>query len=149
MEITLWFWVWFALAIFFSVAEVFTVSFFMLPFAIGAVGAEASQLFGVPLAGQVIVFFALSVLSLLIVRPFAKKVTQKSPTSSSGIDRILNKEGVLIRPITPDEPFGRLHILGEDWLCAADDGVSSFEVGQPALVVRVDGTKAMIRHVTN
>ena len=57
----IWRWIWLAGAVTFGIAELATAgAFFMLPFAIGALGASILAFLGVPLVFQWIVFAVVS-----------------------------------------------------------------------------------------
>ncbi len=139
----IWFWVWVALAAILIVAEIFTVTFFLLPFGIGAAVAALLEFLGVGIAWQWIAFVSVSAVLLVLLRRYASHFTHEPPMRT-GVDRLIGKPGVVIEELVPDSPTGQVRIEREEWRADAS-GREVLPVGTRVLVERVDGTHLIVR----
>ena len=72
MENEVWRWLWTCSAVVFSLAEVFTAGFFLLPFAIGAAAAAVLAWVDAHILWQWLVFFVGSAVSFVYLRRFVR-----------------------------------------------------------------------------
>lgn len=135
---------WIAIAIGFAVAEMISITFYMMPFSLGGAVAFVALILGAPPVLQFVLFITVSIVALVLLRPFAKRVTRKSPEQTSAIDRFADAVGVITQPVEAPGGYGRVTVLGEDWLCAALDPDDSCAVGTKVTVDHVDGTKLIV-----
>ncbi len=135
-------WFWAILAVALCIGEMINLSFFMLPFAIGCVAAAIASLFGVELAWQIAIVAVVGVACLLIMRPFAKRVTRPEP-QKSGINRLIGKEAVITAAIEPGAS-GKARVGTEDWLAKAADPKTAMAQGSTAVVESVDGVHVVV-----
>ena len=86
--------IWLIILVLFGIGEAVTVGLTSIWFALGALGALIVSQLGLGFWPQIITFLILSALSMLLVRPFAKKVLQPgySPTNA---DRIIGATGLV------------------------------------------------------
>ena len=91
---------WLALLIILLIIEIITVGLTSIWAAGGALAALLLNILGVPLAGQIIVFFVVTFVLLYFTRPFAVKYinTQRVKTNYEGI--IGKKDGDILEPDT-------------------------------------------------
>ncbi len=73
MEALPWFWIWIVAAAVLFIGEMLSLSFFLLPFAVGAVVAAVISVTGLDLVWQLVAFFAVSIVVLAALRPFARR----------------------------------------------------------------------------
>ncbi|MDD6526903.1 MAG: NfeD family protein, partial [Oscillospiraceae bacterium] len=76
MNVNNLFWVWIALAVIFGVVEAATAQIVTIWFAVGSVGALIANVVGAGTTIQLVVFVAVSILTLIIARPYLKKFTR-------------------------------------------------------------------------
>ncbi len=138
-----WFWVWVMLAAILLIAEIFTVTFFLLPFAIGAAAAAVLEYLGVSVGWQWIAFIVVSASLLVILRRYGDRITHEPPVRT-GVDRLLGKRGVVIEQVTSHTSEGRVRIEREEWRADSVDG-SMLPVGTAVTVERIDGTHLVVR----
>ena len=138
-----WFWVWLGLAAVFSIAELFTAGFFLLPFGIGAAVAALLNVLSVPLGWQWVAFIGASALSLLLLRRVAERITHESPQMTGG-NRLIGKRGVVIETLDHGSGQGRVRVDREDWRADAP-GNEPLAAGTHVIVVRVEGTHLVVR----
>ena len=99
----LWFWFWVVLAAILIVGEIFTAGFFLLPFGVGAVVSAAGTWFGLGPVGQWLLFLAISVPGLLLIRRFADRVTEGAEPLRVAGDRTLGRVGLVLQAIQPHQ----------------------------------------------
>ena len=137
-----WFWVWLGLAAMFSIAELFTAGFFLLPFGIGAALAAVLNLLGVSVGWQWVAFIGGSFAALLPMRHLAERITHESPQLTGG-NRLIGKRGVVIEALDHGTGQGRVRVDREEWRADAP-GYEPMAVGAPVTVVRIEGTHLVV-----
>ena len=104
------------------ILEVSSGTFYLMCFAIGAVGAVVVSLMGTPLWLQVLVFSVISAVSVFCVRPLLVKClhpVQKERLSNASA--LVGRQGVVIEPISAERP-GYVRIDGDEWRAVTADG---------------------------
>ncbi len=137
-------WAWAVLALLLLVAEVFVSGFVLIGFAIGAAAASVVAFLDYSILWQVLVFVAASLLTLLLMRPLANRLTRQAEPNFVGIDRVLGKQAVVLLEINPLHARGRVRVEREEWQAAsADAGV--IPAGTVVTVLGVEGTRLIVR----
>ena len=144
MGSSLWL-IWFIIAAFFIVAEIFTAGFFLFWFGIGAAVGGILALFGVGLVWQLIGFIGVSLILFLASRRFAERFSKKQPPGI-GADRLIGRRGLVLEAIDNIENKGRVRIDKEEWRAESVDGTAIPE-GARVEVVRLEGTHALVRTI--
>ena len=104
------------------ILEVSSGTFYLMCFAIGAVGAVVVSLMGTPLWLQVLVFSAISAVSVFCVRPLLVKClhpVQKERLSNASA--LVGRQGVVVEPISAERP-GYVRVDGDEWRAVTADG---------------------------
>ncbi|MCL2024256.1 MAG: NfeD family protein [Coriobacteriia bacterium] len=141
MDAVPWFWIWVVLAAALCIVEMLTLGFFLLPFAIGAAVAAIANFFGANLAIQWMLFVAVSVLMLVILRRFANRVT-KTTNVASGVERLIGRTGEVIASHAPEGLF-RVRVEREEWNASIESGEQP-AIGAKVKVISVDGTRLIV-----
>ncbi len=132
-------WLWAALAIVLLIAEVFVSGFVMMCFAAGAVAASIAAFLGYGAIAQMLSFIVVTVVTVLLMRPLAARLTREGGTNKWGIDRVMGKQAVVLIEINPLQARGRVRVDREEWQALSADGLPIAE-GAIVTVVAVDGT---------
>jgi membrane protein implicated in regulation of membrane protease activity len=103
------------------VLEMLSLSFFLLPFAIGAVAAAILNFIGVELVWQVSAFIVVSGIALAALRPFARRITKKADDVKMGAERLVGMRGTVIEGQSKSGEF-RVMVGGEPWNASSQDG---------------------------
>lgn len=143
---TLWAGIWLAVAITFAGAEIMIAgSFFLLPFAGGAVAAAVASLFAAPVVVSWAVFLVVSFIAFLALRPLSKRLALKDPdVGGVGANRLIGSSASVIATIPSDRSkTGRVRIGREEWV-ANTEGVEIPE-GAEVTVVEIRGTQAIVQ----
>lgn len=138
-----WAWFWVLLAAVLIVGEIFTASFFLLPFGIGAALAALAAFAGGSLAVQWGVFVIVSVIALLAVKQFADRVTGGTELRVAA-DRVIGKIGTVIETVEAHGITGRVRLGTEEWRAEAA-GEKPIAAGCAVEVLSVDGTHLVVR----
>jgi membrane protein implicated in regulation of membrane protease activity len=139
----LWRWVWTVVAVVFAIAEIFTAGFFLLPVAIGAVGAAILAWAGVDPVPQWLVFFGVSAIAFTYLQRFSRHQDDHQP--KVGANRWAGARGIVLSDIDPDHSTGMVRVEGEEWRGTSDEG--RIPAGTRIAVVEVRGSRLVVTPV--
>ena len=140
-----WVWIWLVAAALLYVGEMITTTFFLLPFGLGATAALIVAFFSGPLWLQWLIFVAVSVLSLVFVRPFFKRLTSKAEKTKAGVDRLIGMTGTIVEGNAP-KGASRARIDRELWNVSTEQG-EPLELDARIRVLRVEGTYLIVEKI--
>jgi membrane protein implicated in regulation of membrane protease activity len=138
-----WVW-WIVAACVLAVGEVLTTSFFLAPFAVGALFAALADAVGLGLAGSLAVFLVFSSALLLFVRPVARRHLTMPPQLRTGTAALVGRDAVVVERIANGEGSGCAKIEGEVWTARAFDDDRVFEPGARVQVIEIRGATALV-----
>ena len=136
---------WIVLAVVFGIIEASTVNFVTIWFAIGAVFAFVTAIITDSLLFQVAVFTGISVLSLILTRPFVKKVLNNK-TVATNADRYINQKAYVTQTINGVSGSGQIKSMGQIWSAKSEDGLDINE-GEEVIINRIDGVRAVVSKI--
>ncbi|MFD7137351.1 NfeD family protein [Streptomyces sp. NPDC059894] len=110
--------------------------------AAGAVAAAVAAGLGLGTVAQVLVFLAVSVALIAVVRPIAARHSRQRPQLVTGVDALKGKQAVVLERV--DGSGGRIKLAGEVWSARALDTDHAYEVGQEVDVVDIEGATAIV-----
>ncbi|WP_424892734.1 NfeD family protein [Streptomyces sp. XH2] len=110
--------------------------------AAGAVAAAVTNALGAGTVAQFIVFAAVSVALIAVVRPIAMRQRTQRPVLASGVEALKGRQAVVLERV--DGSGGRIKLAGETWSARALDADSVFEAGQQVDVVEIEGATALV-----
>jgi membrane protein implicated in regulation of membrane protease activity len=143
----LWLWIWLAAAVLFGVGEMVAAgSFFLLPFAAGAILAALAAAFDGPLVLQWILFVGGSLGAFLALRPIAKRLDAADPVDGIGARRLIGEQARIVDSIPEHGELGMAVIGREQWRVQSVDG-RPIPAGTLVRVVEVRGTRAVVTPV--
>jgi len=138
-------WVWWLVAAgVFGIGEMLTTSFFLAPFALGAGLAAVADLAGAPELASWIVFVAVSLLTLVVVRPIARSHMKMPPQIRTGAAALIGRQAIVLERIANDEGVGCVKIDGEVWTARSYDDDEEIEQGKRVHVVEIRGATALV-----
>jgi membrane protein implicated in regulation of membrane protease activity len=136
-------WVWWMIAAgVLAVGEIATLGFFLGPVAVAAVTAAIVALIGGGLAAQWIVFIAVSLASLLVLRPIARRHLRTPGQLRTGTAALVGRDAVVLERV--DRDGGQVKLAGEVWSARSYDDDESFEAGSRVEVMKIDGATALV-----
>ena len=136
---------WIVLAVVLGIIEASTVNFVTIWFAIGAVFAFITAIITDSLLFQVVVFTGISVLSLILTRPFVKKVLNNK-TVATNADRYINQKAYVTQKINGVSGLGQVKSMGQIWSAKSEDGLDINE-GEEVIINRIDGVRAVVSKI--
>lgn len=136
---------WLAAILVFGLVEAVTVGLASIWFAIGAVAAFALSFAVENIWIQAGVFAVVSVLSMALIRPLAKKyfTPKLVPTNA---DRVIGQEGVVVQEIDNLQAKGLISVAGTQWTARNEEN-KPLAVGTEVTVLRIEGVKVIVRQV--
>lgn len=136
--------IWLIVAIVFLVGEVVVFSGFILgPLAVAAVAASFAAMAGASVEVQLAVFALGGVLSLVLLRPLAKRAMPMPGETRTNADALIGLSALVLRDIDRDSP-GLVRLGSEDWTAAAVDD-QPIETGARVVVTAIKGATAVVQ----
>lgn len=141
----IWIIVWIVVAATLAVGEMMAAgSFFMLPFAVGALAAFGAAALGAGIVWQLGLFIIVSGGSFLALRPLARRVNDVPPAEGVGARRLIGSQGRVIEAIDDDhDGIGLVRIDRQEWRAESLEGAPIVE-GARVKVVEVRGTRVVV-----
>lgn len=142
MDIDAWVW-WLIGAVGLGIPLVLTAMPEFGMFSAGAVAAAVVAAAGGGVVAQVLVFVAVSVALIAVVRPIAaRQRRQQGAGFASGVDALKGRQAVVVERV--DGAGGRVKLAGEIWSARSFDDSLVFEPGRQVDVVEIDGATAVV-----
>lgn len=118
-------------------------TFYAGAIALGAFPAAAVALAGGSLELQVAVFAVGAAVSILFIRPVARRHLDAPPAIRTGTDALLGSPAVVIRAVDADG--GQVRIRGGDvWTARAADPATALPVGAEVIVREIRGVAVLV-----
>lgn len=145
MEQYLWI-IWLAIFVLAIVVESLSADLASIWFAFGSIIALIiSFIPGVAWWVQLIIFLVISILTLLCLRPLAKRLLKRNIVSSN-IDEMAGKKGIMIKGY--DElNRGEVKINDVIWTAINVDESAPIPAGTKVVVIAVNGNKLIVRSI--
>ncbi len=135
---------WLIVAVVLAVGEMLTLSFFLAPFAGGALAAALVA--GVGLGGVVpwIVFLVVSATLLVGLRPLARAHGRTPPALRTGTAALTGRDATVVERIANSEGVGSIRLEGEIWTARSylDDEI--IDAGERVQVIEIRGATALV-----
>lgn len=133
---------WLIALIVLLVGEAITIGLTFVWFAVGALGALIVSVLGGALWLQVVVFLALSGVTLALARPvFARFL--KTSHAATNADRVIGQTALVTEDIDNVEGKGLVVISGQVWSARSERGVA-IPAGTQVRVLRIEGVKVYV-----
>jgi membrane protein implicated in regulation of membrane protease activity len=136
--------IWLIAAVIFGIGEIFTLGFFLAPFAGGALVAALLTGIGAGDAVGWAAFLVVSIVLLAALRPIARSHRKQAPLLRTGTAALVGRNGVVVERIANDEGVGCVRIDGEVWSARSYDDDEIIEAGRRVQVVEIRGATALV-----
>lgn len=140
-ELTL-FWLISMVALF--IVEAATVNLVTLWFAFGALAALITSLLGAQLWLQIVMFIAVTVITLIPTRKIAKKYFNKNHHQPTNSDIVIGKACVVTEEIDNLLATGAVKCMGKEWTARSESGIKIAK-GETVTAVAIEGVKLIVR----
>lgn len=136
--------VWLILMIVLAIVEAVVPGLISIWFALGAFAALIATLVGAPVWLQVVWFFVVSLATLALTRPLAKKYinAKVQPTNA---DMMIGRECIATERIDNLAGTGAAVIDGKEWTARMESDDIKAEVGDKLTVLRIEGVKIIVK----
>ena len=133
---------WLALAIILAVFEIISLGLTTIWFALGGLVAFLGALAGFSIPVQIILFIVVSVISLLLVRPFSMKYLNNHITKTN-IDSLIGRKVKVTKEIDNIAERGTITLDGTVWNARSETDETIAE-GETVSITRVEGNKLYV-----
>lgn len=133
---------WLVLLVVFAGLEGLTAGLISIWFCAGSLAALFAAWLHAPLPVQIGLFAGVSVLTMAVVRPLARKYLQPK-MQRTNVDSILGREGLVMETIDNVLGTGQVKIGGILWSARSETG-SPIEKNALVIVNRIEGVKVMV-----
>jgi membrane protein implicated in regulation of membrane protease activity len=135
---------WIVVAVVFAVGEILNLSFFLAPFAVGALAAAVASAAGLGLAPGIAVFLLVSGGAFAGLRPIARRHLRTPPQIRTGTAALIGRGAIVVERIENGTAVGAVKLDGEVWTARAFDEDQVFEIGQRVQVIEIRGATAIV-----
>ena len=134
---------WLVLFIAFLVIEFATMALTTIWFAGGSLAAFAFYLMGFSIITQILVFAAVSILLLLLIRPAVRRYYQNNETKTNA-ESLIGQKAVVVSRIDNLEAEGKVMVNGMEWTARALEEEGQIEKGTVVLIRKIEGVKLIV-----
>ena len=140
--------VWLAAAIILLIVEGLAPGLVSIWFALGALAAMVSAMLGAPLWLQLVWFALVSVVSLILTRPLAKRYVNARAVRTNA-DMAIGQDCVVTEAIDNVLGRGAVSVGGKIWTARMREADGKAEKGAVLRVVRIEGVKLIVEKTNN
>jgi membrane protein implicated in regulation of membrane protease activity len=134
---------WILLAVILAAGEIMSLSFFLAPFAVGALLGGIADI----VAGSVVAFVVFIVSSALlfgVVRPIARRHMRTPAQLRTGTAALIGRTAIVTQLIDNDAGSGAVKLEGEVWTARSYEDDEVIEPGRRVHVVEIKGATALV-----
>jgi membrane protein implicated in regulation of membrane protease activity len=135
---------WILLAVILATGEVMSPSFFLAPFAIGALLGAVADAAGAGTVAAFVVFLVSSGLLLGFVRPIARRHLRTPTQLRTGTAALVGRTAIVTELIDNDAGSGTVKLDGEFWTARAYTEEEVIAAGRRVHVVEIKGATALV-----
>ena len=136
---------WLVLLVVFLIVEASTVTLVSLWFAAGALIALIISLLGAQLWLQVLLFLAVSTISLIALRPLVRRFVHPKLTATN-VDSVIGSTGLVTAPIDNVTAAGQVKLGAMVWTARSTSG-APIPQGELVRVDKIEGVKVFVSPV--
>lgn len=135
--------VWLGVLILMLVIEIVTLGLATIWFAGGALVAFIAAMLGAKMVVQVILFFSVSIVFLLVTRPIAVKYFNKDRIKTNA-ESLIGSDAIVIGEIDNLQGIGQVTIGGQEWSARSGNEKIKYPVGSVVKVIDIKGVKVVV-----
>ena len=134
--------IWIAVMIVMAVFEGLTTQLVSVWFVIGALAAAIVSFFVPDFAVQFALFVGISLIMLLVTKPFVSKI-KRAKAEPTNADMNIGKTAIVVQKIDNTEEIGQVKLGGNVWTARTVNG-EIVEEGQMVTVQEISGVKLIV-----
>ena len=135
--------VWLCAMIVLLIVEAMVPGLVSIWFALGALAAMISSMLSAPLGLQVGGFFLVSIVSLALTRPIARKYVNGRAVRTNA-DMAIGQDCVVTEEIDNVRGTGAVNVGGKIWTARMDSDGETAAVGEILKTLRIEGVKLIV-----
>lgn len=135
---------WIVLAVILGAGEVMSPSFYLAPFALGALLAAVISGVGAGAVVTMIAFLVSSGLLLGFARPIARRHLRTPPQLRTGVAALIGKSAVVTERVDNGAATGSVKLDGEVWTARSYLEDEVIEAGRRVNVIEIRGATAIV-----
>lgn len=135
--------VWLGVLVVMLLIEIVTLGLATIWFAGGALVAFIAAMLGANIWVQVMLFFLISIVLLLVTRPIAVKFFNKDRIRTNA-ESLIGSDAIVISEIDNLQGVGQVTIGGQEWSAKSNKEHMKYPVGSVVKVVDIRGVKAVV-----
>ena len=136
------FWLISMIALF--IVEAATVNLVTIWFAFGALAALVTSLLGGELWLQIVIFIAVTIITLIPTRKLAKKYFGKNRHQATNADMVIGQLCTVSEDIDNINAHGAVRCMGKEWSARSQDG-EKIAAGETVTAVAIEGVKLIVK----
>ena len=113
-------------------------------FALGALAALISALLGAPVWLQIVWFLLVSIVTLALTRPLARKYVNGRIVATNA-DMLIGQECIVRQTINDLQGTGAVFAGGKEWTARCASPEETIEAGSVAVVEKIEGVKLIVK----
>ncbi len=137
--------VWIAVIVIAVIVEAASVQLLSVWFALGGLVALILSIFNISTTIQIIVFAAVSIISLILFWPLARKLNKKG-FEKTNADRYIGRDGIVVQAISNLDAEGQVKVDNQVWTARSANGGDIAE-GAKIKVEKIEGVKLIVSPV--
>jgi len=141
-------WIWLTVMILALVCEGCTTALVSIWFVPPAIISMILAILEVDVWVQVVVFFVVSIASIVLFHSFFKKKLANSKKKATNTDILMGEKAVVVEDIDNLTSVGCVKINGQLWSARAETEGEKISVGEVVEIVAVKGVKLVCRKTT-
>ena len=127
----------------FILIEIATMGLTTIWFAGGALLAVVASALGLPLAVQIVLFFAVSFILLYFTRPIAVKYFNKDRIKTNA-ESLVGRQAIVISEIDNLQGIGQVTVGGMEWSARTVEAGIRLDVGSVVNIIAINGVKLIV-----
>lgn len=135
---------WLGLIVALLILEALTVQLVSVWFVLGALAAFIASLIApANLAVQLILFFVLSIATLVFARPLVNRSLLRRKAEPTNADRVIGQTAIVVEDICNDLGVGQVRVAGQVWSARSSDHTTIVK-GTEVQILSIQGVKLMV-----
>lgn len=135
--------VWMILLVLFLAAEFITLGLTTIWMAGGALAAFLVAMAGASLSAQIMVFLVVTVVLLIVTRPFAVKYINQNREKTNA-DSLIGKTAVVTQKIDNLTGTGQAQVAGQMWTARSKEEDEIIPEGTRVKILQISGVKLIV-----
>jgi membrane protein implicated in regulation of membrane protease activity len=136
--------IWLVAAVILAAGEIAAPSFFLAPFAIGALLAAIVSLLGGADVLAWLTFAGTTGLTFAFLRPVARRHLYQGPAERTGTAALIGRNATVLSAVSHEGSGGSVKLEGETWTARAYDEDRTFAPGERVRVIEIRGATALV-----